>query len=77
MEEHYASGVVSHTAYNIQARIGGEQGWRAVEALFYATINNGQLGDLSFSDFATALRTNASYTPYGDIVDEELTAAGL
>jgi Zn-dependent metalloprotease len=80
-EEHYASGVISHTAARIQQRIGGERGWQAVEAVAYRAINDGRLGRMSFTDAANAIRW-AAYDEFGNddryrIVWEELQRAGL
>lgn len=82
IEEHWASGVISTAAYRVQQRIGGEQGWQAVEQVFYDTIDNDRMGDMSFTSVAQALRTSAT-SLYGDgsavaaAFDAELRAAGL
>lgn len=81
-EEHYASGIVSHAAFRMQQRLGGEAGWRAVEQLFYRTVTDGDLGDVRLSDAARALRATAG-SMWGSgsvayvVVDEELRRAGL
>lgn len=82
IEEHWASGVLSTAAYRMQQRLGGEQGWQAVEQVFYRTIDANMLGDMSFTAVAQALRLAAAQT-YGAgsgpavVVDEELRRAGL
>lgn len=82
VEEHWASGVISTAAYRMQQRLGGEAGWQAVERVFYDTIDNGRLGDMSFTAVAAALRTSAAAV-YGtgssvaQVVDQELRRAGL
>lgn len=81
-EEHWASGVISTAAYRVQQRIGGEDGWKAVERVFYDSIDNARLGDMTFTAVAGALRTSAD-TVYGSgsavsrTFDEELRRAGL
>lgn len=81
-EEHWASGVVSTAAYRVQQRLGGEDGWKAVERVFYDSIDNARLGDMSFTAVAGALRTSAEAV-YGAgstvsrTFDEELRRAGL
>ncbi len=82
LEEHWASGVVSTAAQRVQARFGGEEGWKVVENVFYDTIDNSRLGDMSFQAVAGALRTSAA-SVYGagssvdQVFDEELRRAGL
>lgn len=82
VEEHYASGIVSNAAYRIQSRLGGESGWKAVEQVFYHTIQDHRLGTLSFADTAAGLRASASsifgaQSNEAQVVDEELRRAGL
>ena len=82
LEEHWASGVVSHAAYQMQQRFAGDDGWQVVEQVFYGAIQDGQLGDMSFGSVASALRASADRR-YGvgssvsQVVDEELRRAGL
>ncbi len=82
VEEHWASGVISTAAQRVQSRFGGEEGWKVVENVFYDSIDNARLGDMSFQATAAALRTSA-IAVYGqgssvDVVfDEELRRAGL
>ncbi len=82
VEEHWASGVVSTAAQRVQARFGGEEGWKVVENVFYDSIDNARLGDMSFQAVAGALRTSAA-SVYGSgssvdrVFDEELRRAGL
>jgi hypothetical protein len=82
VEEHWGSGIISTAAYRVQQRIGGEAGWQAVEHVFYDSIDNNRLGDMSFASVAGALRTSAA-SVYGDgssvaqVFDEELRRAGL
>jgi Zn-dependent metalloprotease len=82
VEEHMASGVISTAAQRVQARFGGEAGWGVVENVFYDTIDNARLGDMSFQSVASALRTSAA-SVYGEgssvdqVFDEELRRAGL
>ena len=82
LEEHWASGVVSTAAQRVQSRFGGEEGWKVVENVFYDTIDNARLGDMSFQAVAGALRTSAA-SVYGEgsavdeVFDEELRRAGL
>jgi hypothetical protein len=82
VEEHWGSGIVSTAAYRVQQRIGGEEGWQAVEQVYYESIDNNRLGDMSFATVAGALRTSAA-SVYGDgssvaqAFDEELRRAGL
>jgi Zn-dependent metalloprotease len=82
VEEHWASGVISTAAYRVQQRIGGEAGWNAVERVFYDTIDNNRMGDMSFNAVAAGLRQSAA-SVYGEgssvdvAVDEELRRAGL
>jgi len=81
-EEHWASGVLSTAAYRVQQRLGGEAGWSAVERVFYDTIDNGRLGDMSFAAVAGGLRAAAT-TLYGtssvqyQVLDEELKRGQL
>ena len=80
IEEHFASGIVSHAAARMQQRLGGERGWQAVEQLFYDTINSGMLRTLSYGEVAAALRATAQSSlgaEVAGVVDEELTRAGL
>jgi hypothetical protein len=82
LEEHWASGVVSTAAQRVQSRFGGEDGWKVVENVFYDTIDNARLGDMSFQAVAGALRTSAAAV-YGEgssvdqVFDEELRRGGL
>lgn len=82
VEEHWASGVISTAAQRVQSRFGGEEGWKVVENVFYDSIDNARLGDMSFQATANALRTSAA-SVYGDgssvdqVFDEELRRAGL
>jgi Zn-dependent metalloprotease len=82
LEEHWASGVISTAAHRVQSRFGGEDGWRVVENVFYDSIDNQRLGDMSFNAVAGALRTSAA-SVYGSgssvhqVFDEELRRAGL
>ena len=82
VEEHWASGVLSTAAYRMQDRIGGEAGWQAVERVFYDTIDDNRLGDMSFTAVAEGLRASAA-AEFGDsskeyaVVDEELRRGGL
>lgn len=82
IEEHWASGIISTAAQRTQANIGGEQGWQAVERIFYDSIVNGQLGDMSFASVANSLRTSAA-SIYGSnsreyqALNQELSRAGL
>jgi hypothetical protein len=81
-EEHWASGVVSTAAYRIQQRLGGEAGWQAVERVFYDSIDNDRLGDMSFQAVGAGLRASAA-SVYGagsaqaQVFDEELRRGGL
>jgi hypothetical protein len=81
-EEHWASGVVSTAAYRIQQRLGGEAGWQAVERVFYDSIDNDRLGDMSFQQVGAGLRASAA-SVYGagstqaQVFDEELRRGGL
>ncbi len=59
VEEHYASGIISHAASQVQMSLGGERGWHAVEQVFYRTIDSGRLGDMSFTTAAQGLRSSA------------------
>lgn len=82
LEEHAASGVLSTALSRVQQRVGGEQGWQAVEQLTYSTIISGQLGTMSFTETAAALRAQAGTLwgagdPRSQIVDTELRRAGL
>lgn len=82
VEEHWASGVVSTAAYRVQQRLGGEAGWQAVEQVFYDTIDNNRLGDMSFNAVAGALRSSAQtlFGPGSEVsiaFDEELQRAGV
>lgn len=81
-EEHWDSGVVSTAAARMQQRIGGEAGWQVVEQVFYGAMTGGQLGDMSFTTVAAALRSSAnghfgasSYA--AQVVDYELGQGGL
>lgn len=82
VEEHWASGVISTAAYRVQERFGGEDGWNVVERVFYDTIDNRRMGDMSFAAVASGLRASAAAV-YGEgssvdqVVDEELRRAGL
>jgi Zn-dependent metalloprotease len=82
VEEHWASGVLSTAAYRVQQRFGGEAGWNVVERVFYDTIDNQRMGDMSFTAVASGLRASAAAV-YGEgsseatVVDEELRRAGL
>ena len=82
VEEHWASGVISTAAQRVQARFGGEAGWNVVERVFYDTIDNNRMGDMSFTAVANGLRASAAAV-YGEgssvdqAVDEELRRAGL
>ncbi|MBC7645156.1 MAG: M4 family metallopeptidase [Thermoleophilia bacterium] len=82
VEEHYASGIISTAAARMQARIGGDAGFQAVEQLFYHTIDDHRMGDMSFAQVAQGLRTTAS-TLWGtndmrsQVVNYELQVAGL
>ena len=82
VEEHWASGVISTAAYRMQTRLGGEDGWQAVERVFYDTIDSNRMGDMSFDAVAAGLRASAAAV-YGDgsavaqVVDEELRRGGL
>lgn len=82
VEEHWASGVVSTVGQRVQSRFGGEEGWKVVENVFYDTIDNTRLGDMSFAATAAALRTSAAAV-YGEgssvdlVFDEELRRGGL
>jgi len=60
VEEHYASGIISTAAARMQQSIGGEAGFQAVEQLFYHTITDHRMGDMSFAQVAQGLRTTAS-----------------
>ncbi|MEO6866600.1 MAG: M4 family metallopeptidase, partial [Gaiellales bacterium] len=76
-EEHWASGVLSTAAYRMQQRIGGEEGWRAVEQVYYNAIDPQRLGDMSFTAVASGLRSSAAATYGGEsfeyqVVDYEL-----
>ncbi len=59
VDEHHASGILSHAAATMQQQIGGDRGWRAVEQVFYRTLDTGRLGDLSFAAAAHGLRISA------------------
>lgn len=82
VEEHWASGVLSTAAYRVQQRFGGEAGWNVVERVFYDSIDNGRLGDMSFNAVASGLRSSAAAL-YGQgssvaiVLDQELRRAGL
>jgi Zn-dependent metalloprotease len=82
VEPHYASGIISNAAYRMQARIGGEAGWQAIQQLFYQTIANNRLGDMSFESTAQGLRYTAAQM-WGEnsadtqIVNQELANSGL
>lgn len=69
VEEHYASGIISHAAAQTQRQLGGERGWQAVEQVFYRTIDTGRLGDMSFAAAAQGLRTSVQEL-YGVSSDE-------
>lgn len=82
VEEHWASGVLSTAAYRMQQRLGGEAGWQAIEQVFYHTVDNNWLGDMSFASVAAGLRYSAAdlYGQGSDvarIVDEELQRGGM
>jgi hypothetical protein len=78
IEEHYASGVISESAYRIQARIG----WEGMEQVFYRALTDHTMGGMSFAETANSLRT-ASDEIYGEgsaqsaAVDEELSRAQI
>ncbi|MCW2960818.1 MAG: peptidase family protein [Thermoleophilia bacterium] len=81
-EEHWASGVVSTAAARMQQSLGGDAGWQVVEQVFYGAMTGGQLGDMSFTAVAGALRDSAARN-YGtgsrawQVVDQELRSGGI
>lgn len=82
VEEHYASGIISTVAARMQADIGGDAGFQAVEQLYYHTITDHRMGDMSFAQVASGLRTTASSLWGIDdnrtaALERELQAAGL